>query len=286
MAFRYLHAPAAYGPASVVTNNHFDQDGLVSIFALCRPDLVLDHEALLVDVAAAGDFAVYRDRRAARASMALWAYGDADRSPIANQLSGPYPAKAAALYEATLPLLLALATDPEPFRHLWAEEDEHLTAGERAVVAGTVAIAERPDLDLAVVTVPPDDEDRWGHRFGHATFAGVHPMAVHNATGCFRLLVRQGRRWRFVDRYETWVQYRSRPLVPRVDMGPLAAALTALETGGTVWTAEPPSALSPELAHDGESSLAPAVVEAAVVDHLRAAAPAWDPFRPRAAAEA
>jgi hypothetical protein len=283
MAFRHLHRPVAHPPASFVTTNHFDQDGLVSVFALCDPGAALDHEELLVDLAAAGDFATYRDRRAARASMALWAYADLDRSPIAGQLAGPYPAKAAALYEATLPLLLSLLTEPDRFRELWAEEDEHLAAGERAVADGRVTIAERPDVGLAVVTVPEDERGRWGHRFGHETFAGVHPMAVHNATDRVRLLVGHGRRWRFVDRYETWVQYHSRPQPRRVDMAPLAEQLSALETGSVTWQAQPPSALVPVLAHDGESSLAPATIEAAVVEHLRTAASAWEPFSVEAA---
>jgi len=34
MAFRYLDSGAAlHGNAEVVTNNHFDQDGLISVYA-------------------------------------------------------------------------------------------------------------------------------------------------------------------------------------------------------------------------------------------------------------
>jgi hypothetical protein len=280
MAFRYLHRPVAHPPASVVTTNHFDQDGLVSVFALCEPASALEHEDLLVDLAAAGDFATYRDRRAARASMALWAYADPARSPIASHFTGPYSAKAAALYEATLPLVLPLLTDPDRFRELWAEEDEHLAAGERAVADGRVVIRERPDVELALVIVPDEERGRWGHRFGHESFAGVHPMAVHNASRCARLLVGHGRRWRFVDRYETWVQYHSRPQPRRVDMAPVAERLTALETGPVSWQAQPPSALVPQLSHDGESSLPAATIEAAIVEHLRTAPAAWEPFPP------
>jgi hypothetical protein len=283
MAFRYLRAPVAHAPAEVVTNNHFDQDGLVSIFALCEPAQALAHEALLVDVAAAGDFATYHDRRAARASMALFAHADPERSPIAGQVGGAYPGAVVALYEATLPLLPGLATDPEPFRDLWAEEDEHLTASERAIADGTVTIVERPDVGLATVTIAPGVTGRWGHRFGHVTFAGIHPMAVHNTTRCPRLLLRHGRRWRYVDRYETWVQVRSRRLPPRVDLRPLAEALTALETGPVLWSAAPPSALTPELSDDGESSLEPGALAATVIEHLRTAPPAWDPYEPAAA---
>jgi hypothetical protein len=66
MAFAYLGRGDLHGPAAVVSNNHFHQDGLVSVFALVQPDAALARRGLLVDLAAAGDFATYRDRTAAR----------------------------------------------------------------------------------------------------------------------------------------------------------------------------------------------------------------------------
>ncbi len=40
----------------VAANNHFDTDGLLSVFALCEPERALRHESLLVAAAEAGDF--------------------------------------------------------------------------------------------------------------------------------------------------------------------------------------------------------------------------------------
>src|SRR5688500_15465949 len=72
MAFRYLDRGAdLHAGAEVVTTNHFDQDGLVGIFALVVPQRALAHRDLLIDVAAAGDFGTYRYRTAARISMTL-----------------------------------------------------------------------------------------------------------------------------------------------------------------------------------------------------------------------
>ena len=86
----------------------------------------------------------------------------------------------------------------------------------------------------------------------------------------FRLLVVHGRRYRYVDRYETWVQYQSRPTLPRVDMRLLAEELTSLESGSAVWSAGDPNGLSPELAHTGESSLEPNTVTDRVLAALGA----------------
>src|SRR5579875_1328473 len=50
MAFAYLDAGAGrHGPARAVSNNHFDQDGLVGLFALARPEEAEPRRRLLED---------------------------------------------------------------------------------------------------------------------------------------------------------------------------------------------------------------------------------------------
>jgi hypothetical protein len=56
-----------------ITNNHFDQDGLIAVFALLHPQEALAHRAQLACAAHAGDFSVCRDKAAARISYALGA---------------------------------------------------------------------------------------------------------------------------------------------------------------------------------------------------------------------
>ena len=104
-------------------------------------------------------------------------------------------------------------------------------------------------------------------------------MAVHNATDCARLLLVQGRHYRYVDRYGTWVQFRSRELPRRIDLTPFAERLTARESGSVSWTATPPSSLTPTLTCDDESGLDPETVRREIGDHLEQSPPAWDPYR-------
>lgn len=261
MAFRYLDAGAdGHGEAEVVSNNHFDQDGLIGVFALAHPDAALPHRDLLEDVAAAGDFGTYRHRHAARISMALVRLDAEDR------------------YVAALELLPQMVRDIERFRDLWEEEDAALTATESALEAGLIHVAEEPDLDLAVVTVEEGAPDTGGHRFAHLRVPGPHPMAINNATGCFRLAVVRGRRYEVTFRYETWVQYRTRRALPRVDLVPLAAALAEADPAAG-WTATAPSDLTPTLRMSGRASTLTAdeFLDRVRV-HLRTAPPAWDPY--------
>jgi hypothetical protein len=282
MAFLYLDAFDRHPGAAAVSNNHFDQDGLVGVFALASTGDALARRALLVEVARAGDFAVTSSRDAAHVSMVLSAYADPARSPLGD-LPSDYEATTAVLYDEMLGRLAELCDHPERHRALWVEEDATLRASEEAIASGAVEIAEVPDLDLAVVTVPEHAPAAGGHRFGGGWVHGLHPMAVHNATERGTLLTRRGRRYELAYRYESWVQFRSRCVRPRVDLAPLAERLNAEETDGVTWTAEPVSGLTPVLGMVGdgtaESTITPEGFVALVEAHLRTAPPAWDPYR-------
>lgn len=208
--------------------------------------------------------------------MVIDAYADVDRSPIASSLVGSYDEQCVVLYEETLPLLIAMAEDGERFRDLWADEDADLSASEQAIATGVVTIEELPDVDLAVVTIPDGEVSRGGHRFAGMSFDSVHPMALHHATDCVRLLVIHGRRYQFVDRYETWVQFRSRQPLQRVDMRPLGERLMASDSAE--WSASAPGSLTPTMRVDGESSLDSEVVRQMVIAHLRDGPRAWNPY--------
>ena len=172
-----------------------------------------------------------------------------------------------------------LCADVDRHRHLWADEDETLTASEAAIARGDVTITEDPALDLAILDVDVGAPDAGGHRFGGDWVRGLHPMAVHNATPCLVVATARGRRYDVELRYESWVQLRSRPLRRRRDLSPLAARLQDEERGDAAWTATPVGSLVPRLVTaDGDSSIERDRFVALLVDHLATAPPAWDPF--------
>ena len=284
IAMRALDEPGRFDGVEAVTNNHFDQDGLASVFALVAPAAARARAGRLVDVARAGDFGTFTDRDAARISIAIAAYDDPATSPLPRDLlDGPYGALSDALYAEVLPRFEEMLDHPERWRASWESEDAHLGESIDAIERGVVQIDERPASDLAVVTVPEDWATRGTHRFTQSGVDAVHPMAVDNATGCLRVLVRQDHRYRLELRYETWVMVVSRPVAPRPDLRPLAALLDEREPGVARWRADPPGALTPRLqcAGDGESGLAPETFVAAVEEYLVSAPAAWDPFAPR-----
>src|SRR5215468_6883761 len=82
IVFRYLNESQWRVEADAVSNNHFDEDGLVSIFSILNPEAAQNQRDLLTDIAAAGDFGTYRYRNAARTTFVLSAFADADISPL------------------------------------------------------------------------------------------------------------------------------------------------------------------------------------------------------------
>lgn len=282
MVFRYLDRGAdLHGEARVVTNNHFDQDGLAGIYVLVDPEGALRRRSLVEGLALAGDFGVAPDRPAARLSMAVAALSDPDRTPL-GVLPEAYGERCTLLYEEGLRLLPGWLDDPESCRELWAEEDAELDAAETLVASGAVRIEEHPEVDLAVVTLPAGHRSA-GHRFAHHRFTGIQPIALHAATDRSVLLLvdpADGRH-RVTWRYEGWVQFRTRRIRPRVAPAPLAAELDALETGAARWAAGGPGDLSPEAAVDAGpgSSIDGDQLVRVVARYLAAAPPAWDPYR-------
>jgi hypothetical protein len=281
MAFRYLRSYDRHAPATAVSNNHFDQDGLVGMYALAFPEAAVARERLLIDVAKAGDFATFTHRAAARVSMVLAAYATPERSPL--KLEPDYPAQTAQLYAELLGRLGELCDKPDRYRALWEEEDAVLSATEAALAAGRIWIEEVPDVDLAVVTAAADAPTAGGHRFAGMWAPGPHPMAICNATERCAVLIVRGRTYELTYRYETWVQYQTRRPRPRVDLTSLADRLNSEETAPGRWVAQSASALTPVLRLDGgtESGITPAAFLALVEEHLRTSPPAWDPYQPR-----
>jgi hypothetical protein len=279
MAFRLLDHPELIPTeAELVSNNHFDQDGLVSIYALVRPDEARARQVFLEDVAAAGDFATFRDLDAARVSMAL-AAASRGADPSLPALPADYAAQTGILYAELLGRLAEWCDRPESVEHLWSEEDATLTASEAAFEQGAATIEERPDVDLAVVRVDGAAPERGGHRFGHVQTAGLHPMAVFARTQRLVVATVRARHYEVEQRYESWVQLRSRVVRARRDLVPLAERLQDAERGDARWTAEPVGSLTPRLTSgDGASSLAPDRFVALLAEHLVTAPPAWDPF--------
>jgi hypothetical protein len=281
IALRYLESARHHVDAQIVSNDHFDEDGLASLFVILHPDAALERRELLRQFASAGDFGCCDCPAAARAAFTISAFADPERSPLGKELfSGEEAPRVAALYEELLGRMPEIIDHPERYEEMWREEDEIFTADQEAVRSGLIRIEEQPELDLAVVHLPLDVGPRRVHRYAQVRNLRCHPMAIFNATRCMRVLSIQGQRYELEYRYESWVQYISSRPLPRVDITPLAEELTAIERSGGRWIFDGVSELTPRLHLTGaeESSLEPLEFRAMLERFLVTAPPAWNPY--------
>jgi hypothetical protein len=278
IVFNYLDDPAWHRDVPAVTNNHFDEDGLLGIYCLIEPEHALARRALLLDAASAGDFSVCRSREAARLAFTISRLADRELSPWdAERFPQDYDDYCTFVFMRLLGQLGELIDDVEGHRALWADEDALLEASERAVAAGEVTVEERAEVDLAIVRVPAEWPDRPGHRFAQHLNVPIHRMAVHNRTSCNRVATLCGNRIGFSYRYESWVQMVSHRPPPRIDLSPLAAALSEAE--GARWRFDGVAEITPALRSERtHSALCHERFLEALVDALRNGTEAWDPY--------
>ena len=286
IAFAYLRSPRHWrDDALAVTNDHVDQDGIVSVHALVDPAHALAHEPLLVGAARAGDFAVAHDHEALALALALGVLAEqpcpVPAAPPGSPVPGsPGPEGVARRTEELLGVLPGLVDSPRRAREIAAEEIAAVEAGWRAVASGQVLV-EGPDrAGVATVVVSERVAAVQARRFSSTRSVPLHPVVVHALTDATRVLLVHGRRYRYYDRYETWVRLAStRPALRRA-LAPLAVRLDEQERPGTRWRADDPGALEPslEVGAGQESSVPLDRVREIVASYLVDAPAAWDPY--------
>jgi hypothetical protein len=235
VAINYLDAPGArkqYAPkVRAVSNNHFDEDGLCGVWAMLHPKKAAARRDLLVDVATAGDFNTYRRPQAAKVVFTIRSYADPEISPVHTELQGD-DGTGSSRYRALLPLLEGFMDDTDDYAPWWNNEWSAMLKSKTAMVMGEVELREIPHVDLAVAQAPET----------------LHPMVLYNSTERLRVLTAlPGGYYCLRYRYETWVQFASRQLMPRVDLSPLLPRLQDLERGGAQWSFEGNSSATPAL---------------------------------------
>lgn len=242
---RYLASDPGGPDVRAVTTNHYDEDGLLAIWLLLRrPAENSPARRLAVASAEAGDFGTWTDPWAPRVAIAAMAMAERRTTPfpdvgrILARSGGGDPA--GNLHRAILPRVGGLLADPGRYRLLWGPEWARITADADVLDAGDATLSERGDADLAIVRAP-----RPLHRM--AVYPRTRSMRVMSATPDGTLTI--------AHRYETWVDYASRPLSPRVDLAPLAARLQGIERNRGRWLFEGVQAIMPRLMLAGDRGL-------------------------------
>ncbi|MDQ3805601.1 MAG: hypothetical protein M3416_17455, partial [Acidobacteriota bacterium] len=111
---------------ALVTNNHFDTDGVLSVWTVLAGPRAAGFRDLLVPAAEAGDFSEFTTPRAVRANICIQGgddplAGEGVGSPLARHLAGGEVADEARAYELVLPEVERVLTRTDDYEPLWRE---------------------------------------------------------------------------------------------------------------------------------------------------------------------
>ena len=203
---------------SVVSNNHLDTDGLLSVWSVLHPEESLRHRRFLVDAARAGDFGTFTSPDAVKFDLMVSAWGDPGRSPLGRRLEkAGDEVRQGLAYEDLLPRLPDLFYRVAAYRRIWEDEFESIVHSFQRVRDGGAAIREYPASRLSVIETEEE----------------LEPMARFDSCQFHRVLTatRDGRGYRYQLEHHvfSWFDTVTPPRGERLDLTPLALRLNAME---------------------------------------------------------
>ena len=237
-----LNAAKAQHPwlSRTTSCNHFDMDGLLSVFTVLFPKEALQHETLLRAAARLGDFREQGEAGVTAASALLlnaWVNA-AERALFSAPFRGTESLESARKYAHFLPRLsaaLALAdacggdevclpADCVLREHAREVDAELLRIRSDTSAVGAEAVVFHPAIGLAVVTAP--------YPLHYYALFSLCPGADTVLT------LYPGNKYELEHRYTGFVHVVSRPCVPRISLDRLAKALDKEEAGqARAWVA-------------------------------------------------
>jgi hypothetical protein len=219
----------------LVTNNHFDTDGVLSVWTMLTGERALDLRAGLIAAAEAGDFSANTGAQAIRASLVLQG-GDGFvpdagvASPLARHLAGDREVDEARAYALVLPEVERVITRTNYYEHLWHDEWAKIEASLESFASGASRVEEDAETGLSVVTLSRELYGAGG--FKPTRHAAPYTAITEHARGRIYLIaIPLEGAWGYrVDYpYYSWAETIVRPPVKRYDFAPLIARLAELE---------------------------------------------------------
>jgi hypothetical protein len=241
IALRFVDSTLAPAWADApVLNNHFDTDGVLSVWTLLHPEAARARRALLVAAAEAGDFDAWPAER-----RGLWV--DAALRAVASTC-----ADEAAAYDRALAVLPQLLDEIDRHHDLWGPEWEAIEAAERGLETGGLMADRLGGLGIV------------HHKPGTAEIPAPL-LARELGLDCRRYLLVFERDAGLDYRYElphwTWADTVLRPQMAPPEAAALLAAL------GPDWTADDPAGMTDVVHTRQPVSCAPDALVRTLLEH-------------------
>jgi hypothetical protein len=143
----------------LVTNNHFDTDGVLSVWTVLTGERALELRDKLIAAAEAGDFSELSTKEGVRASIVIQGSDsptDNSGSPLARQLAGEPVDDDARAYELVLPHVERVLTHTNDYVSLWGDSWNRIATALDSFAKGRSRVEENAETRLSIVTLAPE----------------------------------------------------------------------------------------------------------------------------------
>jgi hypothetical protein len=217
----------------LVTNNHFDTDGVLSVWTMLNAERALSLRERLIAAAEAGDFSAFSSTDGVRASIVIQGSDspiDKSGSPLARQLAGTDVSDEARAYELVLPHVERVLTQTNEYEPLWRESWNRIATALDSFGRGTSSVVEDRDARFSLITLAPDIFGPSG--FQPTQHAAPFTAISHYARGELFLIATPldaGWAYRIDYPYYSWAETVVRPAIARRDLSQVIRQLNELE---------------------------------------------------------
>ena len=215
----------------LVTNNHFDTDGVLSVWTVLTGEPALAYRDLLIAAAEAGDFSEHSSDDGVKVSIAIQGSDQASPSndqgsPLARLIAGEEVDDDARAYDLVLPQVERLLTNIDDYEPLWREGWRSVATAIDSFQQGRSNVVEYADARISLITLAPELFDGTGFSptKHSAPFTAISKFAKGEL---FLIAIPTTGGWfyRLDYPYYSWAETVVRPRIQRRD---LTAALQLL----------------------------------------------------------
>lgn len=209
----------------LVVNNHFDTDGVLSVWTVLNGERALDFRDLLVSAAEAGDFSEHSSDDGVKVSIAIQGGNQAgsnndDASPLASFLAGQKVDDDARAYELVLPEVERLLSNVDAYESLWRDGWNNVALALESFARGDSRIVEHEDSRISLITLAPN------------LVSPCYAISKYARGEMFLIATPTSGRWfyRLDYPYYSWAETVRRPSIPRRNLTKALATLDEKES--------------------------------------------------------
>ena len=219
----------------LVTNNHFDTDGMLSVWTVMVGEAATKYRDVLIAAAEAGDFSEYSSADGVRISLAIQGSDQAIPtddlgSPLARWLAGEEVNNDARCYELIMPEVENLLTNINEYEPLWRDGWRNIVNALESFDRGESTVSEYAQHKLSLVTLAPEIFSTQGFNPTRhsAPFTAISKFA-HGELYVICISTNGGWFYRIDYPYYSWAETVVRPMIDRRDLSDVIRSLNEKE---------------------------------------------------------